>query len=237
MLVSAVQQCESATCTHTSPPSWASLPPSVPPLWGITEHQAELPALHGRFPLAVYFTHGSVNMSVLPSVLLSLKENVTDAQMVALRWAVWGPWGRRPARRCPHLTAGVGSECNPNPHPLHHALCFSKSSLLFLRCAALWEWDMVFLLWQRMEQRLSEIWWLIQPHSASVGSWGLLLIRRLCDVWNDEPSPWSCCFVATLPPFSSEFMIQTSYFVMKNIHFTVAQPFCPELNLMTGVVF
>ena len=126
VLVSAVQQCESATCTHTSPPSWASLPPSVPPLWGITEHQAELPALHGRFPLAVYFTHGSVNMSVLPSVLLSLKENVTDAQMVALRWAVWGPWGRRPARRCPHLTAGVGLECNPNPHPLHHALCFSK---------------------------------------------------------------------------------------------------------------
>lgn len=39
----------------------------------------------------------------------------------------------------------------------------------------------------------------------------LLLMRRLCDAWNDQPSPWSCCcFVAALPPFPSEFMIKTS---------------------------
>ena len=34
-----------------------------------TEHQADVPALHSRFPLAVYFTHSSVYMSI-PSQLI-----------------------------------------------------------------------------------------------------------------------------------------------------------------------
>ena len=44
-------------------PSLLSLPPnpaSIPPLWVITSHQAEPPALYGSFPLTIYFTHGSV---------------------------------------------------------------------------------------------------------------------------------------------------------------------------------
>ena len=38
--------------------------PPIPPSWVITEHQTELPVLYGRFPLAIYFTHGSVYMSI-----------------------------------------------------------------------------------------------------------------------------------------------------------------------------
>ena len=41
--VSAAQRCESAACTPKSPPSWASLPLSIPPLYVIPEHRAELP--------------------------------------------------------------------------------------------------------------------------------------------------------------------------------------------------
>ena len=43
------------------------LPSHILPIqsfWVITEHRAKLPVLYGNFPLAVYFTHGSVYMSV-----------------------------------------------------------------------------------------------------------------------------------------------------------------------------
>ena len=66
MLVSAVQQNESAPCIHIYLPFWTSLP-LIPHPWPIqvtTEHQAELPALDSSFLLAICFTHGSVHMSV-----------------------------------------------------------------------------------------------------------------------------------------------------------------------------
>ena len=66
MLVSAAQWSESAVCIHISPPSWACLPPPIPSLQVITEPRAEPPMLYSRFPLAIYFTHGSVYMG-LPS--------------------------------------------------------------------------------------------------------------------------------------------------------------------------
>ena len=37
----------------------------IPTLWVVTECQAGRPVLHSSFSLAVYFTHGSVDMSVL----------------------------------------------------------------------------------------------------------------------------------------------------------------------------
>ena len=42
-------------------------PPPIPPIEVITEHRAELPVLYSRFPLAIYFTYGSVFMSDLIS--------------------------------------------------------------------------------------------------------------------------------------------------------------------------
>ena len=41
--------------------------PHIPPLWVITEHRTELPVLYSSFPLASYFTHGSVYKSMLLS--------------------------------------------------------------------------------------------------------------------------------------------------------------------------
>ena len=67
----------SYTYTYISP-SWTSLPPPpIPLIQVITEHQAELPVLYSRFPLASYITHGSVYMSILisqfiPSPLLPM---------------------------------------------------------------------------------------------------------------------------------------------------------------------
>ena len=47
-------------------PSCVSLPPTlpIPPLKVVTKHRADLPVLCGCFPLASYFTFGSVYMSV-----------------------------------------------------------------------------------------------------------------------------------------------------------------------------
>ena len=35
--------------------------PPIPPIQVTTEHPAELPELHGRFPPAICFTHGGVH--------------------------------------------------------------------------------------------------------------------------------------------------------------------------------
>ena len=37
---------------------------TIPPLYVVTKHQADLPVLRGCFPLAIYFTFGSVYMSM-----------------------------------------------------------------------------------------------------------------------------------------------------------------------------
>ena len=70
VLVSAVEQSESAICIHISPyplPLEPSSHTSIPPLKVITEHQAEHPVLYSSFPLAIYLTHRSAYVSVLLS--------------------------------------------------------------------------------------------------------------------------------------------------------------------------
>ena len=64
VLVSAIQQDESAIIIHISPPSWASLPlPTASHLpQVITECQAGLPILYNNFSPAIHFTHDSVSM-------------------------------------------------------------------------------------------------------------------------------------------------------------------------------
>ena len=69
----ALQRCVSFCCTmkwisymYTDIPSLVALPSHSTHLV-ITEHRAELPVLYSRFPLAIYFTHGSVFMSNLIS--------------------------------------------------------------------------------------------------------------------------------------------------------------------------
>ena len=51
---------------YSSPPLWAFLQahPAIPPFLVVTEHRAELRVLRSSFPLAVYFTHGCVYVSV-----------------------------------------------------------------------------------------------------------------------------------------------------------------------------
>ena len=64
VLVSAIQQGESAVSIYTSPPS-SSPPLPTPPLEVVTEYRLELSVLYSSFPLAIYFTHGYVYVSVL----------------------------------------------------------------------------------------------------------------------------------------------------------------------------
>ena len=50
------------------PPSWASPHPPYPTPLGVVKHQADLPVLCCCFPLAIYFTFGSVYMLLLLSL-------------------------------------------------------------------------------------------------------------------------------------------------------------------------
>ena len=74
VLVSAVQQSESAVSIHTLLPFEPPRPPShtlVPHLQVLTEHRAELPELCSSVLPAICFTHG-VYMPALPSPLVPL---------------------------------------------------------------------------------------------------------------------------------------------------------------------
>ena len=53
MLVSTVQQSESATCMRICPLFWISFPSRSP-----ENTRVEFPVLYGRFPLVTHFTHG-----------------------------------------------------------------------------------------------------------------------------------------------------------------------------------
>ena len=58
MLVSAVQQSESAICMYIYIYIYLlPLDPASHPSKTVTEHQAEFPVLHSNFLLAIYFTH------------------------------------------------------------------------------------------------------------------------------------------------------------------------------------
>ena len=74
MLVSAAQWSESAICIHISPyllpVVYPSHTPYPTPLGG-HKHRADLPVLCGCFPLAIYFTFGSVHISPCHSVTSS----------------------------------------------------------------------------------------------------------------------------------------------------------------------
>ena len=76
VLISIEQQSKSAICIHTFPLSWTSPPPPNPyilPCWVIAEHWTEFPVPYSSFPLAIYFTHGSVYMSIpISQFILSL---------------------------------------------------------------------------------------------------------------------------------------------------------------------
>ena len=52
---------------HISPTSWTRLPPYLPTHRSGSEHWAELPVLYLTFPLATYFTHGNIYISILIS--------------------------------------------------------------------------------------------------------------------------------------------------------------------------
>ena len=73
VLVSAVQQSESAICIRVSPPPLASLPLHLHPSFQVTaKHRVEPPALYSNFLLVIYLTYGDVYMTVLLSVFLTL---------------------------------------------------------------------------------------------------------------------------------------------------------------------
>ena len=57
------------TYVPISLPPCVSLPPTlpIPPLHVVTKHRADLPALRGCFPPAIYLTLGSAYMSMPPS--------------------------------------------------------------------------------------------------------------------------------------------------------------------------
>ena len=64
VLISPVPESESAIHLHISPPSQASLPPPIPPI-----RSSQSTVLYSNFPLAIYYTHSSIYMSVLLSYL------------------------------------------------------------------------------------------------------------------------------------------------------------------------
>jgi len=76
VLVSDIHQHESAIGLYMSSPSWTSLlTPPFPLLLGCHRALFEFPESHSKFPLAIYFTHGSVYVSMLLSPFIPPTHN------------------------------------------------------------------------------------------------------------------------------------------------------------------
>ena len=97
--VSALQWCESAIGIHMSPPSWASFPLPIPIHPSRSSQDMELSSLcyTAAFPLAIYFTRGSIYMGRSPGErnghLLQyscLKNSIEQRSLAGC-----SPWGRR----------------------------------------------------------------------------------------------------------------------------------------------
>ena len=68
VMVSEIHQHGSAIAIHMSPPSWTSLlfcPTRSHPFLLSQNNQFKFPASYSKSPLAIYFTHGNVNVSKL----------------------------------------------------------------------------------------------------------------------------------------------------------------------------
>ena len=74
-LISIIQQCKSAIYHLSLKPL---SPPPTPPIYVITECQAGLPVLYSNFWPAIYFTHGSVYMSVWLCQVLAAARGIFD---------------------------------------------------------------------------------------------------------------------------------------------------------------
>ena len=100
-------------------------PPSR--LEAITEHRAELPALHGSFPLANDFAHSSVYMLVLlaqfipPSYLIFFKAVFNNRLTIALTnepLVLTIPWGEAAASLCVCMLNCSAVSLSLRPHGL-----------------------------------------------------------------------------------------------------------------------
>ena len=87
VLVSAIQQCESAICIHMPPRHLLDLPPTAhpfPPFQVVIDYQTELPVLNSSFPLAIYFTYGNIYVSMLLSQFIPLSPFFSVSKIYSL---------------------------------------------------------------------------------------------------------------------------------------------------------
>ena len=88
-VVSAIQH-ESALRVHIS--SFLDLPPTpIPCLQVIPEYQAEFPGLYGSFPIPIYFTHGSIYISMPLSIYPPSSSPTVSTSMFSMSVSVFLP--------------------------------------------------------------------------------------------------------------------------------------------------
>ena len=130
VLASAVQQSESAICILISPYTLPLACPSHPPyptLQVIAKHRADLPVRCSCFPLAVYFTFGSVYMSVLPSYFVPAFPSPSPCPQVhSLHLCLYSC----PAPRFFRTIFSFSFFFRFHIYVLAYSICFSPSDLL-----------------------------------------------------------------------------------------------------------
>ena len=91
VLVSAIWH-ESALSVYIVPPSWASFLLPIPLLSVITEYQVELPVSYSNFPVAIYFTHDNVYISMPFSVCPILSFPCCVHKSISTSVSLFLPW-------------------------------------------------------------------------------------------------------------------------------------------------
>ena len=110
--------------------SFLGLPPTlpIPPLQVVTKNRADLPVLCGCFPLAIYFTFGSIYMSVLPSHFIpAYRSHSPCPQVHFLRLCLYSCPAPRFLRTIFYF---IYLFFRFNIYVLAYGICFSLSDLL-----------------------------------------------------------------------------------------------------------
>ena len=154
------------------PPSHPpSHPLSHPPRASRSTEPSSLPFMAGSHWLAVL--HTAVYICQCFPLCCSQWKKMSPL----LRWWPWDEQYGDPGAEDllgdgekPEYIAGVGAEWNPNPHPLHPALCFSK----WAHCSSLCCFMRMGYGFPPLTEDGTEAHWEPVTHSASLSKYGIL---------------------------------------------------------------
>ena len=153
---------------HPHIPSLLSLPTTllIPPIQVVAKHRADHPVLCGCFPLAIYFTFGSVYMSMLLSHFVPAHPSpFLCPQVHSLHLCLYSCFVPRFIRTIFFFRFHI--------YVLAYSICFSLSDLLHSVCPTLG--PSTYMRYFRVVKTIKTEYIMVVARSWGKGKWGVIV--------------------------------------------------------------